>query len=178
MPPADGTLEQIDGRAVIRFERRYPHPVERVWDAITRPEQLALWMGEGEVELELVEGGRFDVHTTGPSELVDAIVAEAGEESLVRRDTVLRVEPPFVLEHTFYGATSIVRWELRPDGDGCVLRLTHTQPDIGTAQAPSALAGWHAWLELLRQALDGRPAEWTRRTWDGHRNAYVARLAR
>src|SRR5829696_3400232 len=76
---ADGMVETIDGRYVLRFERRFQHPVERVWDALTRPERIPEWWGEGEVELELVEGGKYDVRTTGPPELIEAVIAEAGE---------------------------------------------------------------------------------------------------
>jgi uncharacterized protein YndB with AHSA1/START domain len=177
--PDEGTLEEIDGGYVLRFQRRFAHPVERVWAALTRPEQLTRWLGEGEVELELVEGGRFDVRTTGSRELVEAIVAEGGEESLVRHDRVLRVEPLRVFEHTFHGAPSVVRWELRPDGDGCLLVLTHTQrgPAVA-AEAARTLAGWHELLDLLGQALDGRPVEWSRRAWEQLRDAYAARLGR
>ncbi len=53
-----------------------------MWDAMTRPERLRKWFGSSEVELELVEGGRFDVRTSGPPDLVEAIIAEAGEEAL------------------------------------------------------------------------------------------------
>ena len=36
---ADGTLERTDdGRYLVSFERRLTHPVERVWDALTRPD--------------------------------------------------------------------------------------------------------------------------------------------
>ena len=32
-----------DGRVAIRFVRLLPHPPEKVWRAITDPEQLAAW---------------------------------------------------------------------------------------------------------------------------------------
>src|SRR5688500_12100620 len=51
----DGTLETIDGRDVLRYERHLSHPVERVWRAITAPEEIVQWLGEA--ELEPVEGG-------------------------------------------------------------------------------------------------------------------------
>ena len=41
---------------VLRYERRYPDPIEKVWDAITQPERLVAWLGEAEIELE--QGGR------------------------------------------------------------------------------------------------------------------------
>ena len=57
---ADGTVERTDdGRYVISFERRLAHPVDSVWDALTRPDRLIAWWGDADVEL--AEGGRFDV---------------------------------------------------------------------------------------------------------------------
>jgi uncharacterized protein YndB with AHSA1/START domain len=175
--PAEGTVDEIDGRYVLRFERRFEHPVERVWDALTRPERITQWFGEGEVELELVEGGRYQIRTTGPPDLIEAIIAETGSDNMVQRDTVLRVEPPLVFEHTFEGDTdSVVRWELQPDGDGCRLFLTHTVP-AGRAVADAAgyLSGWHMCLELLGHALDGAPVPWRKSRWEEHRDRYAAK---
>src|SRR6202012_5001916 len=39
----EGTLTMIDGRPVLRFERRLRHPVATVWRAITDPAELAGW---------------------------------------------------------------------------------------------------------------------------------------
>ena len=36
-----GTYETIDSRPAVRFERRYPHSVDRVWRAVTEPEAQA-----------------------------------------------------------------------------------------------------------------------------------------
>ncbi|HEX8073920.1 MAG TPA: SRPBCC domain-containing protein [Thermoleophilaceae bacterium] len=47
----NGTLETIDGRPALRFERRLPHSVERVWRAITEPEELKAWFPDTIVEL-------------------------------------------------------------------------------------------------------------------------------
>ena len=176
---ADGTLQEIDGRYVLHFERRFPHPVERVWNALTRPEQLAQWYGGAtEIELELVEGGRYDIKTTGPPELVEAIVREAGEDALETRDTVLRVDPPRVFEHTFGGdPDSIARWELEPDAHGCRLLLTHTEPPAFDAvDAPRDLGGWHTLFDLMERSLAGEPVEWTARHWEEHRDRYAATL--
>jgi uncharacterized protein YndB with AHSA1/START domain len=178
-----GTVEQIHGRWVLRFERRLRHPREKVWDALTRPERMREWFGEGEIELDLVDGGKFHVRTTGPPELVEAIIAEAGEEALVQHNTVLRVEPPAVFEHTFGDPDSVVRWELAPDGDGTLLRLAHTEPpefEI-SEHGPRDLAGWHTLLELLALALDGTPsgrAPWRRQRWENLRDEYAARADR
>ena len=178
MPTADGTLEEIDGRYVLRFERRYTHPVERVWDALSTPARLTEWFGASDIELELAEGGRFEVRTTEPPELVEAVIREAGEEALVQHNTVLRVERPLVFEHTFGDRDSIVRWELQREGDGCRLLLTHTEPsEFPKTYAPRDLSGWHYLLDRLARTLDGRSAgEWQAAVWEGHRDRYTERV--
>ena len=172
-----GTVEQIDGRWVLRFQRRLRHPREKVWDALTRADRMHEWFGQGDVDLDLVDGGKFHIRTTGPPELVDAIIREAGEEALVQHNTVLHVEPPSVFEHTFGDPDSIVRWELTPDGDGTLLRLAHTEPPtfMTTKDGPRDLAGWHQLLEQLASALDGKPGVWLADEWEGLRDEYAAR---
>ena len=172
---ADGTVEVVDGRYVLSFERRFAHPVEKVWDALTRPDRIKEWIGQAEVELDLTEGGRYDVRTVGPPELVQAVKDEAGEEQLVAHDTVLRVEPPVLFEHTFGGDPgSIARWELAPDGDGCRLTLTHTEPPtFDPAHRPRDLGGWHTLLDLLSASLDGTSIPWTKARWEEHRDRYA-----
>ncbi|HKA93856.1 MAG TPA: SRPBCC family protein [Acidimicrobiia bacterium] len=174
--PHDGAAETVDGRYVLRFERRFRHPIEKVWDALTTPARIKEWMGEVEIELDLVEGGQLNTRTTGPPELVEAIIAEAGEGMLVARDTVLRVEPPVLFEHTFGGDPgSVARWELRRDGEGTRLTLTHTEPPgFDVANGPRDLAGWHTLLDLLGSALDGKPMPWLRERWEEHRSRYAA----
>ena len=176
--PDQGTVEQIDGRYVLRFERRYPHPVEQVWDAITRPERMRQWLGEAEIEVDLVEGGRLRTRTTGPPDLVEVIIKEAGEDALIANDTVLRVEPPSLLEHTFGGDPgSIARWELQRDADGTRLTLTHTEPPgFDFANRPRDLAGWHQLLDQLGGALDGKPFAWRKERWEQLRDHYAAML--
>lgn len=39
----NGTLETIDGRPALRFERRLAQPVPRVWRALTEPDELKQW---------------------------------------------------------------------------------------------------------------------------------------
>jgi uncharacterized protein YndB with AHSA1/START domain len=174
--PADGTIQEIDGRYVLRFERRFDHPVERVWDALTQTEQIPKWWGEGEVQLDLVEGGKYRIRTTGPPDLVEAIIAEAGDVALVSEDTVLRVEPPFLFEHTFGSDPgSIARWELQRDGEGTRLTLTHTEPPgFEHGNAPRDLAGWHTVLDRLAGVVDNAPVRWAKEHWEGYRDHYAA----
>ena len=53
-----GTYETINGTPAVRFERVYPHAVERVWRMITVPEEMAAWF-PSTVEVDLREGGEM-----------------------------------------------------------------------------------------------------------------------
>ena len=46
----------LDGRPTVRVERRYPHPIDKVWRAVTTPEHLGQWF-PSPVELDLRPGG-------------------------------------------------------------------------------------------------------------------------
>ena len=79
--------------------------------------------------------------------------------------TIVRVEPPMLLEHTHLDAGSLVRWELEPigDGDGCVLRLSHFVPDADAAIGNCYVVGLHTSLSRLEPSLAGSPTGWD---WD------------
>ena len=40
----DGTLVTIDGRPALCFVRVLPHPLERVWRAVSVPAELERWL--------------------------------------------------------------------------------------------------------------------------------------
>jgi uncharacterized protein YndB with AHSA1/START domain len=159
---ADGVLEPRDGEITIRFQRSFRHSVDDVWDAITRPARLAEWWlpFDAEIVIELVEGGRFEMRST------------AGEPVTLSW-TVLRVEPPRLLEHTHVDPGSVVRWELRPDGDGCTLVLSQTTPTRCLAIEGNYLVGLHTSLERLSRALDGTPVPWDWDRFAEHRDRYA-----
>ena len=130
-------LTAVDGRSVLRMERRLRHAPERVWPALTEPARLADWFPAG-VQLDLRPGGAVTFTQEG-------VPALSG--------VVTDLEPPRLIAFT-WGADHL-RFELCPDGDGCVLLLTHTFDD--RAGAASFAAGWHTCIVALELALDGRP---------------------
>lgn len=139
---ADGTMFVTGNVAVISFERRLRHPVETVWAALADPDERAAWLGRGTIDER--EGGQVAIRT-GP----------AGFER-VMSGRVLKWEPPRVLEHEWVQPgldTSVVRYELEPDTDGTILRLTHRRSVRPTATG--GRAGWHAYLDRLTAHLDG-----------------------
>jgi uncharacterized protein YndB with AHSA1/START domain len=139
-----GTYETIDGRPAVRFERRYPQPVERVWRAVTEPEELAQWF-PSTVELELREGGRM--RFTFP-----------GGEMPPTEGSVTELDPPRRFGFTW--GDEHLQIDLEPDGDGCRLRFTHV---LSTGeQASRDAAGWHVCLDRLAALLGGShvASEW------------------
>src|SRR4051794_30107419 len=51
-----GTYVELDGRPAVRFDRTFPHPVDRVWRAVTEPAELVRWFPSA-VRLEPRVGG-------------------------------------------------------------------------------------------------------------------------
>lgn len=149
-----GTILLEDGRAAICFERRYPYPVETVWTALTEPSELAAWLGH--VQLEGRAGG--------------AILIEAGPSHIPvqhRRVTgrIFVRDPPRVLEYEWRQAIveeSTLRFELQPDGDATILKLTHRW--LSVPNAGGFIPGWHAYLDRLDARLGGDEIpDWSQR---------------
>ena len=150
----DGVLERTADGGVIRFERHLAYDVRDVWDAITDPERLADWWlpFDADITVDLREGG----------EMVFAGTADG--EPVTMACTILRLEPPLLLEHTHPAPGSRMRWELEAADTGCILRLSHTVPDVQEAIDGCYLVGLQASLARLEPALAGRPQPWD---WDG-----------
>ena len=132
-----GTYETIDGTPSVRFERVYPHPVERVWRSITVPEEMASWF-PSTVEVDLREGGAmrftFDPHLAEPMD-----------------GRVVELDPPRVF--AFLWGKDLLRLELAPEGDGTRLTLTQT---LEEDEAARNAAGWHVCLGKL----GGEDTDW------------------
>jgi uncharacterized protein YndB with AHSA1/START domain len=134
----NGTLHEEDGRFALRFERRFAHPAEKVWRALTDPAELRHWFPQV-VEADLRPGGKMRF---SPRE---------GESYDAWDGEVTEFEPPRVF--AFLWGTDVLRWELRSDGGGCVLVFTDTFGELGKAARDGA--GWHVCLEALVGRLDG-----------------------
>jgi uncharacterized protein YndB with AHSA1/START domain len=169
MRAPDGTLTVEGGRDVIRFDRRFPHSTERVWRALTEPDEIVQWLAEA--ELDLTEGGNvmlrwLNVETEGDN---------------VARGTISALDPPHLLELDT-DVHGILRWELQDDGDGCVVRLTVSLPSPFEGRIEN-MAGWHIHLDHLAEALDGEPQDWSRWTdeqlprWRQHHERYQGRYS-
>jgi uncharacterized protein YndB with AHSA1/START domain len=128
----NGKLELIDGRPALRFERSLDHPVERVWRAVSEPDELDAWF---------VATPRW---TPAVGETFTA---------MERDGEITEVEPPNVLAYNW--GDELFRFELTPEGDGCRLVFTHVIDDrrFGAQHA----AGWEVHFGRLDALLAGEP---------------------
>jgi uncharacterized protein YndB with AHSA1/START domain len=159
-----GTLDSTaDGRLVLRFERRLTHPPSKVWRALTTLDGLSAWFPVRVLEFSPRVGARprFD--------LTDEAKRRLGVDGgTVSEGVVTVAEAPSVLEYEWAG--EVLRWELTPDGAGCLLVFT----DVFTAPGESAeiragwsldmATGWHVSLDVLAENLAGTPS--TTSVWD------------
>ena len=158
-----GQLQRHDGRLVLRYTRRLPHQPHKVWSALTEPEHLEAWFPTT-IEGDRAAGARlhfsFRENEGNPFD---------GE--------MLAFDPPSVMELRW--GDDILRFEVRPDGDGSasVLEFTDTFDEHELGKAARDGAGWHACLDLFVYEVDGRPAPWSSPDrWRQVHDTYVDRL--
>ena len=172
-----GTAEHIGDQLVLRFERRFAQPIERVWSALTDPSELTKWIAGDDATVDLRIGGR--VWFAGHGGIDSAIV---------------ELDPPRVIAYgwrTSEWEGGTIRWELSEDGGGTKLVFTHRMPEPDPAEqerlmkkmgfgpemydaVPRNLAGWHSLLDSLAASLEGRTDE---QDWKALHRRYVESLS-
>lgn len=128
----NGSLTTIDDRPALRFERHLDHPLERVWRAISEPDELRRWY-PGVPKWELEAGATF--------------TNEQGQGT----GQITEIDPPRLLAYSW--GDEHFRFELQPDGNGCLLVFTHVFSDraLGAQHA----AGWEVYFNRLDAHLAG-----------------------
>ncbi|GGS94968.1 hypothetical protein GCM10010156_61560 [Planobispora rosea] len=149
----EGTLETIDGRPALRFERTLAYPVERVWRAVSVPAELGRWFPAA-VDWTPAVGETFEA-------------AGATVE-------VTEVDPPRRLAWTYAGQP--YSFDLAPEGDGCRLVFVHVIDDRGIAAQTAA--GWDAYLSRLEPHLAGEDVseEEAHERWEEVHERYAERF--
>ena len=132
-----GQLRTDGDRVVVTYYREFPHPLEKVWRALTEDEHLEAWFPTT-IEGERTEGARLTFRHRD----IDLPPME-GE--------IKAFDPPTLLELTWGSDT--LRFELEPDGDGTALTFRATMEELGKAARDGA--GWHTCLANLAYELDG-----------------------
>ncbi len=140
---APGVVSIAGDTLQVVFRRRYAKPIEKVWAAITVPERIADWLAEAEIEMRV--GGAIRLNwNKGTNRMEGRVVA---------------LDPPntFAWTWTLDGRESVVRFDLKAEGDGCWLTLTHSGVDT---RSGGVRAGWHSHLEGIPDAIEGRATTW------------------
>lgn len=151
-----GSIEETDSGYELVFERMLNHPATKVWEALTKPEKIALWLSPNHdnpsTEIDLRLGGKVRLQ----------FMMAAPEGKITALDIGKVLEITWSKEH-------VSRWKLSKEANGkCRLLFT----EIFTEDIPDAqffldnMAGWHGYLDFLAMALDGKkvphtvPDEW------------------
>jgi uncharacterized protein YndB with AHSA1/START domain len=138
----------------IEIEVVYPHPVERVWRALTDSDVLARWLMPNDFVPRL--GHRFTFRAEG--EWTGTIECE-----------VVALDPPTHVAYTWASGPlqppTLVTWTLAPDGERTRLRLIHSGfaacGPTGLTVRDILASGWDSKVlrEKLPALLDALAAE-------------------
>lgn len=145
-----------DGQSLVRFERRFDVDREKVFDTLTKPDQMLVWWGDdAEIEVDLQVGGRWTI-----------IRREDGVEYLATGE-YLEVERPSLLKYTFgmpqFSPNSdTITIRIDEDGDGSRVTFEHSGVDIASelrelkpGETSATEAGWQQGFDLMAAAWAG-----------------------
>jgi len=152
-------------RDAVLAEIHIAAPPEKVFQAISDPNQLKNWWGQKgnyrhtDVQCDVRKGGKW--RTAG--------VGEKGDKYEVSGE-YLEVDPPRLLVYTWAasfdgGTPTTVRWELQPQAGGTRVSLRHSgfakQPEVSTHYSggwPTVLAWMRAYVETGETVDTRKPA--------------------
>ena len=148
-----GTLETIDGRPALRFERLLAHPIERVWRAVSEPAELERWF---------------------PAAADWTPVAGESFEAFGMTGKVTEADAPHRLAWTFNG--DFYSFDLSAQDGGCLLVFIHVFGDRATAAQTAA--GWETYLNRLDSHLVGEflPEAEAHGPWKDFHERYAERF--
>lgn len=128
------------------LERRVSVPPEKVFSYLTDAVKWTAWQGT-EAEIELVAGGVWRVNVTGDGFASGRVIEVVENERIVF--TWGWEQSPSVPP----GSTTVAI-ELVPEGDGTLIRLTHS--DLPRDQIEIHRYGWEHYVPRLAAVSEGR----------------------
>ena len=129
--------KQADGYK-IKLERVFQHPINKVWDALTKTEVLKIWFTD--IEMDFTVGGKMTIWFKDA-----ARTATSGE--------ILEIKAPN--RFVFSWEDELAEWDLfELDKKSCRLVLRYSK--ISGDYAASVPGGFHVLLDQLETVLNGR----------------------
>lgn len=142
-----GEVVREGGRVGLRFRRHYPHPIERVWRAVTESDQFRQWM-----PIDMIGERREGAEVTLPFGQAEVEKYNISEPVLTGRIEVW--QPPSVFQWTW--DKDVLRFELTATESGTQLLFTTWPESQDLEEAASTAGGYHLCLAELAVLLDGR----------------------
>jgi len=154
---SDTQLCRFPDRFTVEYVRTFPHPIERVWRALTDPKEMSVWAMPTTIDLRV--GGAY----TFMGEQWGAILALDPPRLIKLGKIGIEAKPhapgenymEYVLEESADGTrmTFTEHWKEGPD------YLAFFGDDLPggpeTPFHPGTLAGWHGMFDGLAALLDG-----------------------
>ncbi len=144
------TVLDDEGRVGLQYIRRFAHPPEKVWRALTESEHLQHWM-----PCDLVGERRQGASLVLP--FWPSVVEKYPDDTPTMHGEIVAWDPPRRFEWTW--DTDVLLWQLDAVDGGTVLTFTTWMGDPDPKVLTGAGAGYHVCLDLLAALLDGSPIE-------------------
>ena len=148
----------------LAIDKRFNHPPAKVWRALVERDLLTQWF-PCDIAGEWKPGAKLDF-IIAPEQMDNATEDDLHGE-------VIAVDEPSLLE--FRWGTHAMRFELRPDGDGCHFTLSEFFDE--KAWCARNAAGWEMCIENLDLILDGVSAlEFVAEVWRDKFDRYAEKF--
>jgi uncharacterized protein YndB with AHSA1/START domain len=152
------TLHTDQGHSTLRFERRLRHGQDRVWRAVTDPDELKEWFPAAVI---------YEPRVGAPMQF--DFGGAAGQD--VWPGEVTDWDPPRAF--AFRWGEDELRFELSPADEGTLLVFTHSFDHEPGKPARDA-AGWEACFEAFDALLAAEPRRPAEESWPAHHERYLA----
>jgi uncharacterized protein YndB with AHSA1/START domain len=127
--------------ADLSLDFQFKSPINKVWDALTHSDTLALWVMEN--NFKPIVGYKCQFRNERIGLIVDS--------------EVLVVDMPHTLSYTWVGGPidTIVTWTLKQEGETTCLHLEHTGfEEVNQAAFNGAKYGWASMVDKLNNVLE------------------------
>lgn len=172
----DQSLGQFPAPGAVRFERRLPGPIERVWSYFADSDLRGQWLAPGPLEARV--GGTLELgfkHSELSPEPYETPAGRGGDgERRILKCEVLEIDPPRRLSFRWGEDTSVVVVELTPVGDEVALVIT--QSGLSAEHLTEVAGGWHTHLAILEDRVHGRSPAPFWKIWATLDGVYAGRI--